>query len=146
VGMVMSDNCNKCGSPVFKMIPDKTTNQELIEFVDSSPFYSHADIQPGGLALPGIYSPNGYTQTIEIEGDGATSCLLNEEHEKALTAKLMLLAKSIDIEEFKIYLDGYIEHARKRDMNSQGYILFWVEPGDHRIVVREKEVKKCRPS
>jgi len=142
----MGISCTTCGEPIFELIERKTTKKEIIEFVESSPLYSDADLhaQVDGSVLPGKYCPNGCTQAEEI-GGGAICDVDFDEYEKALkrrTSKVILLAKSIDIEKYKIYLDGYIEGVGNKDKDSEGCILIWIEPGDHRIVVRENEVQK----
>jgi len=49
----------------------------------------------------------------------------------------------IDINEFKIYIDGNIHRTRVKDETPEGTVLVRLKPGEHRITVREKEVNKA---
>ena len=143
-GNDMSASCSNCGAALFELIPGTTTSLELKAFVDSSPVYAYADIQREGSGPVLNYCPNGCAQDeeTEFEGDGVIPFFFDENYEKSLTARILLDASSIDLDGYKIYVDGNIEGAGNRDKDAYGRVSFSASPGGHRIVVREYEVRE----
>jgi len=94
------------------------------------------------LELCGFKCRHMWCEHVEDDlGFGAIGHILDVDFEEAHTAKVIIQAPSLNIENFKIYIDGYIENAKNKDINPDGQIYFLIESGSHRIVIREKEVK-----
>lgn len=143
----MSNSCLSCGKPIFELIEGKTTSDEIEQFANSSSYYSYADLhaQVDGSPLVGEYCPDGCPQAEGI-GNGAMCNVDFNESRKYLarkTCKIILSVESINTENYKVYVDGNVEVAGKWDLDSEGSVQIRILPGDHRIVVREKDVRKA---
>ena len=144
----MSETCPQCGSLLFEVIEGKTTSAEIKKFVDTSAFYDYVDLhtKPGGPSVAGFYCPRGCSQEEEeFIGDGAIFNVDFEAYEDELrqqTAELKMVCVDIDMEQYKIYVDGYIVPFSKEQVESDGFFSTYMKPGDHRLVVREMEVSK----
>lgn len=136
-------NCEKCGEPIFEATPKTTTKHEIMVFAESAPFYKGTDVAKEGWIHPGSYCPNGCTQILRNYGSGDLFKKLDEEFEKTHTVKVLVHSCLEDINVYKIYIDGNIHRTRVKDSAPEGTVLVWLEPGEHRIVVRESEVNKA---
>lgn len=127
---------------MFEVIPHQTTRQEIIEFAESSSAYNGTDIHRDGWIHPGSYCPNGCTWRLKNYGSREIWERVEERFERTHTVKLVVGALSIEIQQFKVYVDGYICVTRQTDNAPENSVLVWLEPGEHRIIAREYEVKK----
>jgi hypothetical protein len=136
-------NCEKCGEHIFEAIPKKTTKQEIMIFAESAPYYKGTDVAKNGWIHPGSYCPNGCTQILKNYGSGDLFSKLDEKFENTHTVKVLVHSSQLDTNQYKIYIDGNIHRTRVKDKAPEGSVLVWLEPGEHRIVVRESEVNKA---
>jgi len=135
-------NCEKCGEPIFEATPKMTTKHEIMAFAQSAPFYKGTDVAKVGWIHPGSYCPNGCTQILKNYGSGDLFKKMDEKFERTHTVKVLVNSCLVDINEYKIYIDGNVHRTRVKDKAPVGTVLVWLEPGEHRIVVRESEVNK----
>ena len=138
----MTKLCERCGSPLFEVIESTTTIQQIVDFLDGKPWYTLADVYCDGSPIAGDYCPDGCNRPLDIGGDGAIVEIIDlEEEEDSPRAQVMLYVGWTDIELFKVYVDGYIKAAANREKDADGQIAIEIEAGEHRIIVRENEVK-----
>lgn len=139
---MIGKNCRQCGAALFEIAPGETSKLELARFISSSPYYDRGQLVTEAGPVAGTYCPNGCSQEVEEIGDGALWEPIDLSNEEPLLSKVFLLAGGVDIEDYKVYIDGYVRHAQQKDKDENGCLIFDVEAGEHRIVVREWEVKK----
>nr|WP_320166015.1 hypothetical protein [uncultured Methylophaga sp.] len=139
----MNVNCKKCGEPIFEVTPKNTATQDIIDFAKSAPFFKGTDVEKEGWIHPGRYCPNGCTQMLRNYGSGDLFKKLDEKFERTHTVKVLVYSGFTDIKEFKIYIDGYICGTRVKDDAPEDTVMVLLEPGEHRIIVRENDVKKA---
>lgn len=137
--------CPTCHEKIFKVVPGETTQAEIIEFARESKLPNAKRIVEERWIHPGEYCPNGCTQILINYRNDEFWRALEEEFEKTRTCRVTITGSTtlpLPVSNYKIYIDGNIARTRDKDAKPPNGEFVWLTPDDHRIVVRESDVKR----
>jgi hypothetical protein len=140
------DKCPTCGARLFKAVPGETTEEEIVEFARHSQLPGADCIAEERWIHPGIYCPNGCTQILLNYVKDDLWDRMEEKFEQTHTCFVTILSDETapgSVDRYSIYIDGNIAGTRRQDTRPSNGEFVKLEPGRHRIVVREADHKKA---
>jgi hypothetical protein len=136
------ERCPKCHAPVFHAIPNKTTVQEIVQFASSAPAFRDSSVAKDGWIHPGRYCPNGCIVELWEFQNREMWEELDRQIRATQTAALFVHFNSEEgfiSDEYTIYVDGYIRGTSPKDSRPVNGQLIRIEPGEHRLIIRDRD-------
>jgi hypothetical protein len=139
------DKCPTCGARLFKAVPGETTEEEIVEFARHSQLLGADLYMEERWIHPGIYCPNGCTEILVNYDNREFFARMEEKFERTHTCYVTIMADETvasSVDDYSIYIDGNVAGTRRQDTRPSNGEFVKLEPGRHRIVVREADHKK----
>jgi hypothetical protein len=137
--------CQTCGETLFVAVPGETTKEDIIKFARRATLPGAEQIEQEGWIHAGEYCPNGCTFTLTNYGSRDLWERLEKDFEKTHSCSVTVTGNATlphPLSSYNVYIDGNVARPRRKDIWPNHEEFVRLLPGDHRIVVRERDVKK----
>lgn len=133
---------------MFCAIPGKTTVEEIIAFAKSAPAFQNSSVVKERWIHPGRYCPNGcYGELWEFQNQELRD-QIDLESRARKTAGVFVSFSAEDgfnSADFNVHVDGDLRDWRRENKPPDPAEIIRLEPGEHRIVVRDRGGKRPGP-